>query len=270
MKIYIIAFAVLISLAGCKDKQDQQAVEEKAAVQEVTEVATDVDPQPAAIDFKVTPIMHASMVLGWNEQTIYVDPVGDASLYQGQPDADLILITDIHRDHMDLQTLQALTKEHTRVVVPKAVADSLGQLQTELVVLNNGQTTQELGMNIEAIPMYNLRDEALRFHPKGRGNGYVLEQEGFRTYISGDTEGTPEMLGLQNIDVAFISVNLPYTMSEKQAAEAVAKLQPKTVYPYHYRGSIGLSNMKAFKLWLEKQEGGQNVEVVQLDWYPTN
>lgn len=254
----------LLLMAACKNQKSEQPVVEAEQPAETETAAPD-----AAVDLKVNPIMHASMVLGWNEQTVYIDPVGELSWYDGQPDADIILITDIHRDHMDAEILKELIKENTKLVVPQAVADSLTSLQTELIVLNNGESTSHMGLNIEAIPMYNLREEAMRFHPKGRGNGYVLEEDGFRTYISGDTEGTPEMLALENIDVAFVSVNLPYTMSEKQAAEAVAVFQPKTLYPYHYRGSVGFSNMEAFKLWLSKQEGGQNVNVVQLDWYPT-
>jgi len=261
MKRSIIVLAAVLSLAACKNQEKKDTAQPKEVVEATPESV-------AAVDLDVTPIVHASMVLGWNDKTIYVDPVGNASAYQDQPDADLILVTDIHRDHLSIDLITQLSKQQTKIIAPQAVADSLGGLQDKVMVLSNGQTLSEAGISIEAIPMYNLRQEALDFHTKGRGNGYVLEQDGFRAYISGDTEDIPEMLELKDIDVAFVCVNLPYTMSEKQAADAVAQFQPKKVYPYHYRGSVGLSNMAAFKLWVEKTDKTNSIEVVQLDWYP--
>jgi len=113
--------------------------------------------------------------------------------------------------------------------------------------------------------MYNLREEALKFHPKGRGNGYVLNIQGQRIYISGDTEDIPEMRALKDIDKAFICMNLPYTMPVDRAADAVIEFKPKQVYPYHYRGQGGLSDVNKFKAVVN--EGDSSIEVVQLDWY---
>ena len=120
--------------------------------------------------------------------------------------------------------------------------------------------------SVEAVPMYNLREEALKFHSKGRGNGYVLTIDGQRLYFSGDTEDIPEMRALKNIDKAFICMNLPYTMTEESAASAVLEFKPKQVYPYHYRGNPNVSDVSKFKTLVN--QGDANIEVVQLDWYP--
>jgi len=121
------------------------------------------------------------------------------------------------------------------------------------------------GMTIEAIPMYNLRDEALNFHPKGRGNGYVISLAGERIYISGDTEDIPEMRELTNIDKAFICMNLPYTMTVESAASAVLDFKPKIAIPYHYRGKDGLSDIENFKQIIESKNSDIKVEF--LKWY---
>lgn len=131
--------------------------------------------------------------------------------------------------------------------------------------MNNGDT-QDLGpFSIEAIPMYNLREEALKFHEKGRGNGYVLNWNNQRIYISGDTEDIPEMRNLKDIDIAFVCMNLPYTMTVESAASAVLDFKPKKVYPYHYRGKDGMSDVDEFKSIVNK--ANPNIETVQLIWY---
>jgi L-ascorbate metabolism protein UlaG (beta-lactamase superfamily) len=129
------------------------------------------------------------------------------------------------------------------------------------VTLFDGNTT----LNIEAIPMYNLREEASQYHPKGRGNGYVITLGTERIYISGDTEDIPEMRNLKNIDIAFVCMNLPYTMTVERAADAVLDFKPKTVFPYHYRGTDGLSDVSLFKTLVNSKN--KDIEVVQLDWY---
>ena len=139
-------------------------------------------------------------------------------------------------------------------------------LQNKTNVISNGQMIEDFEMVIEAIPMYNLRPEALKFHEKGRGNGYVLERNGKRIYISGDTEDIPEMRNLKNIDIAFVCMNLPYTMTVEKAAEAVLAFKPKTVYPYHFRGTDGMSDVSKFKSLVET--GNPEIKVTQLDWYP--
>lgn len=213
------------------------------------------------------PIEHASMVLDWGGTVIYVDPVGGGGAFSAYEQPDLILITDIHGDHLDVPTLEAITVEGTQLKAPKAVFEKLPEtLQNRTEILDNGTLTQDFEIEITAIPMYNLRPEALQFHEKGRGNGYVLEKAGQRVYISGDTEDIPEMRNLKNIDIAFVCMNLPYTMTVESAAEGVLAFKPKTVYPYHYRGTDGFSDVEKFKTLVEK--GNPDIEVIQFDWYP--
>nr|WP_317048160.1 MBL fold metallo-hydrolase [Cellulophaga lytica] len=153
------------------------------------------------------------------------------------------------------------------MIAPQAVADKLSDnLKTKLTILNNDASVDFANIKITAIPMYNLREEAIKFHSKGRGNGYLLEKGGERVYFSGDTEDIPEMRALQNIDKAFICMNLPYTMTVKSAASAVLEFKPKQVYPYHYRGKPDVSDIAKFKQLVN--DGNKDIEVIQLDWYP--
>jgi L-ascorbate metabolism protein UlaG (beta-lactamase superfamily) len=208
----------------------------------------------------ITPIQHASFMLEAGGKRIYVDPA-PADPFAGKPKADLILITDIHGDHMDSGAVQALTQTGTVVIAPAAVAKTI----TQAKVLENGQETSWQGWAIQALPMYNLKRgpaPGKLFHTRGRGNGYVLEYGGKRFYISGDTENTPEMQALKNIDVAFVCMNLPYTMTAEEAADAVKAFHPKIVYPYHYRGQPSQDPHKFAQL-LE----GSGVDVRIRDWY---
>ncbi len=217
----------------------------------------------------ITPVEHATAVLEWNNITIYIDPVGGLSAFSNYKQPDLILITDIHGDHFSLETLEALATEKAKIIVPQVVANEMPEKFTpQLDVLNNGDSKERFGMTIEAIPMYNLREEALAFHVKGRGNGYVLTIGDERIYFSGDTEGIPEMRTLKNIDKAFICMNLPYTMTEESAASAVLEFMPKQVYPYHYRGRPEVSDVAKFQQLIQK--GNPSIEVIQLDWYPND
>lgn len=216
---------------------------------------------------KIHPVSHASMVLEYGEIAIYVDPVGPDSLYASFPDPDLILVTDIHGDHFNLQTLEALNTAQAKIIVPQAVADGMpDSFAPQIDVLNNGERKERFGITVEAIPMYNLREEALSFHQKGRGNGYILNMDGQRVYISGDTEDIPEMRALKDIDIAFVCMNLPFTMTVERAADAVLEFKPKQVYPYHYRGRPEVSDVSRFKEIVNT--GNPDLEVVQLDWYP--
>jgi L-ascorbate metabolism protein UlaG (beta-lactamase superfamily) len=205
---------------------------------------------------KITPLQHASLMIEAGGKVIQVDPVGD--FYEGLPKADLILITDIHGDHMSPPAIAQLKKAGTVIIAPAAVAKTV----TEAQVLNNGETKQWSGWTIEAVPMYNIKrgpSPGKLFHDKGRGDGYVLTYGGKRFYLSGDTEGIPEMRALKNIDVAFVCMNLPYTMPPEEAADAVKAFKPKVVYPYHYRGS----DLTVF----EKALAGSGIEVRIRDWY---
>jgi L-ascorbate metabolism protein UlaG (beta-lactamase superfamily) len=147
------------------------------------------------------------------------------------------------------------------------VADKLPDAdKVQLVILKNNEQTLQSGISILAIPMYNLPESSTAMHTKGRGNGYVLTIGGKRIYISGDTQGIPEMRSLKNIDIAFICMNLPYTMDIKEAADAVLAFQPRIVYPYHYRGKDGLSDVNGFKSLV--QAGNKNIDVRLRNWYP--
>ncbi len=213
-------------------------------------------------DIQIQPLNHATFTLEWDGKKLFVDPVGGAQRFKGAP--DVILVTDIHGDHLNADTLKAVSREDTQIVAPQAVADQLPPaLKSRTIVIANGESKEVQGIGIQAIPMYNLTPDRLKFHAKGRGNGYVITLGGKRIYISGDTEDIPEMRGLKNIDVAFVCMNLPYTMTVEQAASAVKEFKPKIVYPYHYRGS----DTEKFKKLVSEDSG---VEVRLRDWYAKN
>jgi L-ascorbate metabolism protein UlaG (beta-lactamase superfamily) len=215
----------------------------------------------------VTPIEHASAVLTWETNTLYLDPVGDAELYADASEPNIIFLTDIHADHLSTSTLEAVTATGTLIIAPQAVADLLpDELQAKTTVLANGSTTQQRGFSIEAVPMYNLPESDDSRHEKGRGNGYVIERNGTRVYVAGDTSDTPEMRAMKDIDIAFVPMNMPFTMSVESAADAVLEFAPRTVYPYHYRGQAGLADVNKFRTLVS--EGNPNIEVILLNWYP--
>jgi L-ascorbate metabolism protein UlaG (beta-lactamase superfamily) len=217
-------------------------------------------------DLTVQPIFHGSLVLTWNGKTIYVDPYNGPDGYKTIAPADLIIITDIHGDHMDTATLGKLNLGNAKMIVPQAVADLLpAKYKDRLVILGNDKTTEQLGMSITALPMYNIPDDSTSRHKKGRGNGYVLTAGGKRIYISGDTEDIPEMRALKNIDVAFVCMNLPFTMTVDQASSAVLEFKPKMVYPYHYRGRDGFADTEAFKKAVNA--GDAKIDVRLRNWY---
>ena len=206
---------------------------------------------------KITPIRHATMMIEAGGKVLYVDPWSQAN-FDGLPKADLILITDIHGDHMDPKAIDLISKPETRILAPAAVRKTV----TKAWQLDNGQTGILSPWKIEAIPMYNEKrgpEPGKLFHDKGRGNGYVIEYGGLRIYVAGDTEGHPEMRELKNIDVAFIPMNLPYTMPPAEAADAVKAFAPKVVYPYHYRESKTEEFAAALK--------GTKIDVRLRNWY---
>ncbi len=207
---------------------------------------------------KITPLYHASTLIEAGGKVIYLDPAKPAK-FTGLPKADLILITDIHQDHMDPASLPEVTKPGTDILAPPAVVETVKAAKP----IANGESKTWQGWTIEAIPAYNIQRgpaPGKLFHDKGRGNGYVLTYGGKRFYFSGDTEGIPEMRALKDIDVAFVCMNLPYTMPPEEAADAVKAFHPKVAIPYHYRGS----DLAVFKKKLE----GTGIEVRLLDWYP--
>src|SRR5580692_6757133 len=206
---------------------------------------------------KITPIYHAAARITAGNDVIVIDPAPPAKI-DGVGPADLILITDIHGDHMNADDVKALSKDGTVVIAPAAVAKTI----TQAKVIGNGDSTMWHKWKITAVPMYNMvhnQPNGQPYHDKGRGNGYVLNYGGKNFYFAGDTEGTPEMRALKDIDVAFIPMNLPYTMTPDEAADAVKAFHPKVAIPYHYKGQ----DITIFKKDLE----GSGVEVRLLDWY---
>jgi L-ascorbate metabolism protein UlaG (beta-lactamase superfamily) len=207
---------------------------------------------------RITPIYHASLLIEAGGKTIYVDPVRPGN-FDGLPSADLILITHDHADHMDPVTIAKLSKADTQIMAPAAVVQTVPKASA----IANGDSRTWGAWTIEAVPMYNLKrgpQPGALYHPKGRGNGYVLTYGGKRFYFSGDTEGTPEMRALKDIDVAFVCMNLPYTMTPDEAADAVKAFHPHVVIPYHDRGT----DLGVFQRDLQ----GTGIEVRILDWYP--
>lgn len=225
--------------------------------------ASDIFETPAG-PITVHPVAHASVVLETPMGTIYVDPVGEPAQYADFPAADLVLITHEHGDHYNADTLAALVNENTQLITNPAVFDLLADgAKTNASAVPNGATATFKELMIEAIPAYNITEERLKFHPQGRDNGYVLNFDGFRVYISGDTEDIPEMRALNNIDLAFVCMNLPFTMDANAAASAVAEFAPTYVYPYHYRGKDGGTQDPAA---FAKMVGG-DTEVRMGNWY---
>jgi L-ascorbate metabolism protein UlaG (beta-lactamase superfamily) len=206
---------------------------------------------------EITPIFHATAMIKAGNDTIYIDPAPPANIAGLKP-ASLILITDTHPDHLNLADITALSGPKTEIIAPAAAKETVKTAK----VIANGESTQWLGWKITAVPMYNIAHtmpNGQPFHPKGRGNGYVLTYGGKSFYFAGDTEGIPEMRALKNIEVAFIPMNLPYTMTPAEAADAVKAFKPKVVIPYHYRGQ----DLQIFANALK----GTGIEVRILDWY---
>ena len=213
----------------------------------------------------VHPVQHASFVMETPAGMIYVDPVGGAEAYADLPPPDLILVTHEHGDHYDEQTLAGIGQNAVPIIVNPAVRDMLPEpLAATATAIANGESTEALGLTIDAIPAHNLTEDRLNFHPPGRDNGYVVNLEGFRVYVSGDTEDVPEMRALEDIDLAFVCMNLPFTMDAETAADAVRAFAPGAVYPYHYRGRDGgTQDPEAFAEMV-----GDASEVLMGNWYP--
>lgn len=255
-KSIIIAFLGIIVASYFLVQRDEKSTEESA-----------VTATPATnVPFTVFPVSHASFVATLGEVVIYNDPIGEAALFQKNGPADILLLSDIHGDHLSTSTVSALLSPETTIVAPQAVFDLLTTEQkAQTKVLKNGEEARISGINIKAIPMYNLPESEDSRHAKGRGNGYVLTSGQTDVYIAGDTADVPEMRALTSIDYAFIPMNLPYTMSVETAADAVIAFAPKVVYPYHYRTPEGKSDVEQFKTLVTKANPTITVEL--LPWY---
>ena len=184
-------------------------------------------------DLEITFLGHGSLMMTFGGKTIHIDPYGEVADYASLPKADLVLVTHEHFDHLDPKALQAILKPDTTVVASKFCAGKL----PKALIMANGDTRTVLGLPIQAVPAYNIahkRPDGNPFHPKGSGNGYIVTFGDKRVYIAGDTENTPEMKELKMIDVAFLPMNLPYTMTPEMVADAARAFRPKILYPYHF------------------------------------
>ncbi len=256
MKKTLLFFAFILIIACKSDKKESEA---------------SLKEKPENTDNpKITAIQHATFVMEWGKEVIYVDPVGNEDTFANLPDPTLVLITDIHGDHFNRETLEFLPQTF-QIIAPYAVFDKLSDdLKESAKVLKNGKSITYNNMDVEAIPMYNTTEERKKFHEKGRGNGYVLTRNSYRVYISGDTEDIPEMRQLRDIDLAFVCMNLPYTMHPEIAADAVLDFKPKKVIPYHYRGlkdgDTFYYNTKEFRSVVNSKS--EEIVVEFMDWYP--
>jgi len=219
-------------------------------------------------DIAVHAIHHAALTLTHGGLVILVDPAppqggtppADPTVeYKALPPPKIILLTHDHADHFNVPILEAVSGGAT-IVAPREVFDKMpADLKAKTKVVANGATIEVADTSIQAVAMYNTTPARQQFHPKGGGNGYIVTLGGKRIYIAGDTEETPEMDALKNIDAAFLPMNLPYTMDVAAAAKAVKDFKPKIVYPYHYSGSDTVK----FKALV-----GDAADVRLLDWYP--
>jgi L-ascorbate metabolism protein UlaG (beta-lactamase superfamily) len=217
---------------------------------------------------EIIAISHASAVVEWEETTIFIDPVGEQSQYAPYGTPDIVVITHIHPDHLSVDTMIGMLSRGTVVLAPQSVINEL-----PLMISNNtirpfeaGTTQEVLGITFTAVPAYNIRPEAQQYHPRSRGDvGVVMDVANTRVYFSGDTEGTPEMLALENIDTAVVAMNLPFTMGVEAAAQAVAAFSPRVVIPYHYRSPDGFSDLDEFERILS--DLNPTVQVERRAWY---
>lgn len=184
---------------------------------------------------KMFSIKHASIRMQIADKWVYFDPVTTATLpetdYTKLPKADFIFFTHDHFDHLDSLAVAQLEKEETVIITNASGQMALGKGE---VMANGDSLTIADGWTVEAVPAYNISENKLQFHPKGRDNGYVLTVNGFRIYVGGDLENIPELENIKDIDVAFLPCNLPYTMTPEQLAKAAAMIKPKVLFPYHY------------------------------------
>ncbi len=183
-------------------------------------------------DIKITFIGHGTLMLTFKNKAIHVDPVSKEGDYTKLPKADIVLITHQHYDHLDTNAVAACSRASTHVIAP-AICSALD----DFTVMRNGDVLTIEGITIDAVPAYNIVHERAKgkpFHLKGEGNGYIVTFGDKKVYIAGDTENIPEMKALKNIDIAFLPMNLPYTMTVEMVADAAKTFQPKILYPYHY------------------------------------
>lgn len=201
-------------------------------------------------DLEITFIGHGTLMFRFGGKVIHVDPVERFADYSKMPQGDIILVTHEHGDHFDPGTIERIAQEETDVLLPKSC---LSQFEKGTPI-NNGETMMIQGISITAVPAYNIvhmRSEGKPFHPKGRGNGYVVTFGDKKVYVAGDTENVPEMEDLEDIECAFLPMNLPYTMTPQMVAEAAKAINPKILYPYHFGDTDPLELQELLKDYKE-------------------
>lgn len=214
--IYILVFSIFfISIVSAQVQLEQDTIKTTSG------------------DLVIIFVGHSSLIFNFNNKVIHVDPYGTLADYSNMPKADIIVITHQHGDHFDVETINQISKENTQVILTKTCAEKY----SAGLILNNGESKEIQGIKIEAVQAYNIVNKMNNgepFHPKGEGNGYVITFGDKRVYIAGDTENIPEMKLLKGIDIAFVPMNLPYTMTPEMTTNAVEIINPKIFYPYHF------------------------------------
>ena len=238
--IITIAAMSLLSIFGCCGRKSSTPAHESDTV-----AARDGG------DIVITFIKHASLLLRLPDGShVYVDPVDEYADYGSLPKADAILITHSHYDHFDMTAIGKIATPSTKIVCDRTTSEAFGH---DCITMTPGMTSHPLeGLDVEAVPAYNISDGRLQFHPREREDcGYVLTVNGTRIYIAGDTENNDDIKLLRNIDIAFLPVNQPYTMTVEQAVDAVKAIRPTVFYPYHYGGTEHTTDLDLLKRELE-------------------
>ena len=203
-------------------------------------------------NLEIKHVGHASLIFKYSGKVIHVDPFSKMGGYSRLPKADLVLITHEHQDHLDGRAIKEILTDRTKVVSNESAAEKV----KGALIMRNGDVKTLNGLKIEAVPAYNLvhrRDSGQLYHPKGRGNGYVITFGDKRVYVAGDTENIPEMKSLKKIDIAFLPVNLPYTMTAEMVVDAAQAFKPKVLAPYHY--DLGQSDLSKLKGLMKGVQG---------------
>ncbi len=229
----VVIMSVLLA-AGLSCAPDNGGSGEKTVEQTTTDKGLQKDIiKTESGNLEITFIGHGTLMLAWGGKIIHVDPWSRLTDYATMPKADIVLITHEHRDHLDVEAVEAIRKNAAEVIMTQACAEKVAGA----IVMSNGDTRTAHGVKIEAVPAYNVvhkRDSGEPYHPKGSGNGYIVTLGQTRIYIAGDTENIPEMKVLKAIDIAFLPMNLPYTMTPQMTADAARSFKPAVLYPYHY------------------------------------